>query len=205
MVKKTFFQRLFGVKKEFKEVDVIKSKEIKMNEPIASDPNVVYASSIPISVSIGNLIFEKKYKEAIEIGETLLLKSNDCSNNKMIHIDLMQAYFKIRMEDPKYFDLSTYHAKQAIVCGHNTGLAQDRLVINLEKTKRINQAIQLCEIILSPRFTFSKHSYRTNEGFKLRYSKLIKKLAIADDTPDDILFTDNEKELIYKRSKYNWY
>ena len=81
-------------------------------------------------------------------------------------------------------------------------VVKGRLVINLEKTKRINQAIQLCEIILSPRFTFSKHSYRTNEGFKLRYSKLIKKLAIADDTPDDILFTDNEKELIYKRSKY---
>jgi hypothetical protein len=173
--------------------------------PIASGNNIIYASNIPKTVDIGNLIFEKRYKEAIKMGKELLASCTEYSYEKMIHINLMQAYFNIRLEKPEYFDSSTYHAKQAIICGHNTGLAQERLVINLEKTGKINQAIQLCEIIISPKFHFSKNGFGTKDNFKTRHSKLLKKIAKAVDNSDDSLFTGYEKELIFERSKLIWY
>lgn len=170
-------------------------------KPVVSGENIIYASSIPKTVDIGNLIFEKRYKEAIEMGKDLLSGCSDYSYEKMIHINLMQAYFNFRSENPEYFDLSTYHAKQAIICGHNTGLAQERLVINLEKTWNINQAIQLCDIILSPKFHFSKHGFGSKDNFELRHSKLLKKIAKAVDNSTDKLFTAYEKDLILERSK----
>jgi hypothetical protein len=169
--------------------------------PVASGKNIIYASPIPKTVDIGNLIFEKRYKEAIEMGEDLLSGCKDYSYEKMIHINLMQAYFNIRLEKPEYFDSSTYHAKQAVICGHNTGLAQERLAINLEKTGDINQAIQLCDIIISPKFHFSKHGFGTKDSFKVRHSKLLKKITKKEDSSTDILFTAYEKELIFERSK----
>ena len=173
--------------------------------PGASGENIVYASPIPKTVDVGNLIFEKKFKEAIEMGKDLLSKCTDYSYEMMIHINLMQAYFNIRSEKSDYFDLSTDHAKQAIICGHNTGLAQERLVINLEKSGCINQAIQLCDIIISPKFHFSNNGYGTKDSFKSRRTKLTNKIAKAEDNSSDILFLESEKELIYERSKSSWY
>lgn len=170
-------------------------------KPIASGKNIVYASPIPKTVDIGNFIFEKRYKEAIEMGRDLLSDCTDYNYEKMIHINLMQAYFYIRLEKPEYFDSSTYHAKQAVICGHNTGLAQERLAINLEKTGDVNQAIQLCNIIISPNFHFSKHGFGTKDSFKVRHAKLIKKITKGGDSSTDILFTAYEKELIFERSK----
>lgn len=109
----------------------------------------------------------------------------------------MDAYFKARNNDSSYFDLSTFHAKQAVIYGHNTGLAQQRLAINLEKELKIHQAIQLCDIILSDKFYFSLHGFGSKEDYTKRKIRLIKKLDKSIDTEYDRLFTDEEVRFIY--------
>lgn len=115
---------------------------------------VVARSEVPVSCSLGNLIFERRYQEAIDSGLKLLEKDpEDC----MIHINLMDAYFKGRALSPDYFDKSTYYAKQAILYGHNTGYAEDRLAKNLEKLKLYHQSLQLYDLILENKeFHFSQ-------------------------------------------------
>ncbi len=153
------------------------------------DQNIVYSSPVHKSVLIGNFIFYQKYDEAIELGEDLLKNS---PNDSMLHINLMMAYFKIRNRDISFFDKSTYHAKQAIICGHNTGFAHKRLVINLEKSLKINQAIQLCDLILSDDFSFCTNGCGSKEEFLKRKVKLITKADRAVDSLNDSLFTKDE-------------
>ena len=158
------------------------------------DENIVYSSEIPESIIMGNLIFFKKYEEAISLGKKLIQKD---PKDYGVHINLMDAYFKARNNDSSYFDLSTFHAKQAVIYGHNTGLAQQRLAINLEKELKIHQAIQLCDIILSDKFYFSLHGFGSKEDYTKRKIRLIKKLDKSIDTEYDRLFTDEEVRLIY--------
>ena len=158
------------------------------------DENIVYSSKIPESIIIGNLVFDKQYEEAIALGKNLLQKN---PKDYGVHINLMEAYFKARNEDPSYFNLSTFHAKQAVIYGHNTGLAQQRLAINLEKELKIHQAIQLCDIILSDKFYLSLHGFGSKEDYTKRKIRLIKKLDKSIDTEYDRLFTDEEVRLIY--------
>lgn len=168
---------------------------IPINKVLKIDnENIVYSSEIPESISMGELIFDKKYEEAISLGNKLLQKD---PKDYGVHINLMEAYFKARNNDPSYFDLSTFHAKQAVIYGHNTGLAQQRLVINLEKGLKIHQAIQLCDIILSDKFHFSLHGFGSKEEYTNRKVRLVKKLDKAIDTENDRLFTKEEVILIY--------
>lgn len=157
------------------------------------------------AITLGNLIFERKYDEAIELGNKMLLNcESDYASACMIHINLMQSYFKDRSGNESYFDLSTHHAKQAMICGHNTGLAQERLIINLEKQGHIHKAINLCNIILSKRFSFSKHGCGSKDDFTNRKEKLMSKLSKAKDSKTDLLFAMDELELMYSniRNKY---
>lgn len=151
---------------------------------------VVAKSGASVSCSLGNLIFEKKYQEAIESGLRLLEKDpEDC----MIHINLMDAYFKGRALSPDYFDKSTYHAKQAILYGHNTGYAEDRLAKNLEKLKLYHQSLQLYDLILENKeFHFSQAGISNSIDFARRRELAKKKMDKALDTPSDILFTPQE-------------
>ena len=158
------------------------------------DENIVYSSEIPESISMGELMFEKKYEEAISLGKKLIQKD---PKDYGVHINLMEAYFKARNNDSSYFDLSTFHAKQAVIYGHNTGLAQQRLAINLEKGLKIHQAIQLCDIILSEKFHFSLHGFGNKEEYANRKVRLVKKLDKAIDTDNNRLFTKEEIILIY--------
>lgn len=151
---------------------------------------VVAKSEASASCSLGNLIFEKKYQEAIESGLRLLEKDpEDC----MIHINLMDAYFKGRAISPDYFGKSTYHAKQAILYGHNTGYAEDRLAKNLEKLKLYHQSLQLYDLILENKeFHFSQAGIGNSIDFARRRELAKKKMDKALDTPSDILFTPQE-------------
>jgi hypothetical protein len=170
--------------------------------PVVSGTNFIYASPIPKTVDMGNLIFEKKYEAAITLGKKLLSTCTNVKYESMIHVNLMQAYFKSRSENPKYFDLSTYHAKQAMICGHNTGFVQERLAINLEKAGKLNSVIELCEIILSDQFTFSLHGVGTKEEYHNRKIKILKKINRTIIEPEtDELFNENERASIYENSK----
>lgn len=148
------------------------------------------ASENPAFCRMGDPLFEKTIREAIDL-ELEHLKKNpkDC----MVHINLMDAYFKGRNISPEYFDKSTYHAKQAIIFGHNTGYAEERLAKNLEKTKQFHQALQLYDIILENKeFHFSKHGIGKKIDFAKRRELVKKKLDKALDTVNDVLFTPKE-------------
>ena len=180
------FGRLFGKKDE-------KNATTQISESVENI--TIYAQSeIPESCLIGNLIFEKKYKEAIELGNNLL---KNTSENSGIHVNLMDAYFKSRDVNSEYFSLSTFHAKRAMIYGHNTGYVQKRLIINLEKERYFYQAIQLCDIILSDNFNFSSHGCGNSDDYYSRKAKLLLKLPNSVDTKNDKLFTDDELTIIY--------
>lgn len=175
----SWLKKLFGTKKE------------ETNQKIEVG-NILVSSVMPKYCDIGNLIFEGKYNEAIELGEALLLDNNSNEYNSGIYVNLMVAYFKLRDENPSYFEKSTIYAKKAILLGHNTGYVHERLAINLEKSGRINQAIQLCDLVLSPIFRFSPNGCGNSMDFGKRKANLLKKLNKAKDTAEDILFTEQE-------------
>lgn len=177
--------------------DEVVSSQIK-TEPVSSvNPYVtpegsiiLYQSEIPASCTIGNLIFEKEYEKAIRIGLDLLKQT---PNDPGVHINLMVAYFKSRESNPNYFDKSTYHAKRAMLCGHHTGLAEDRLAKNLDKCKHYHQSLQLYNLILdNPGFHFSSHGMGNGIDFNKRRFNVLKKMDKAVDSETDILFTDEE-------------
>ena len=119
------------------------------------EKNIIIQSKVPQSVMLGNMIFEKKYQEAINLGLELLKKTPEDSG---VHINLMDAYFKLREQHPDYINKSNYHAKQAIIYGHNTGYAEERLAKNLDKEKKYHLSLQLYNLILNTEgFHFSTH------------------------------------------------
>ncbi len=188
------FKKIFGSSSE-KSKDFSEKKEVMINissvnkDKIPSNAEIIYESQIPEYCSIGNLIFEKKFHEAIELGKKLLEKTPYSDG---VHVNLMDAYFKVRNENPIFYDKSVEHARLAMLYGHNTGYVQERLAINLEKLGKINQAIQVCNIVLLDQFHFSAHGCGNKEEFTKRKEKLIKKLSKATDNEGSVLFTDEE-------------
>lgn len=160
--------------------------------PIPEGSTIVAESEIPVSCSMGNLIFEKKYQEAIDLGLNLLeVTPDDCG----VHINLMDAYFKGRELSPDYLEKSTYHAKMSMICGHHTGYAEERLAKNLDKAKFYHQSLQLYNLILDNKeFHFSPGGCGNSIDFAKRRDAVLKKMDKALDTEEDILFTQEEIE-----------
>lgn len=175
----------------------VKTIETQQSKPEAASVKVTqYSESVSSSKKalpepwvIGNLVSEKKYGEAIQLGEALL-KENPKSG--MVHINLMDAYFKARNENSEYLLKSTFHAKMAMLCGHNTGYAQFRLVVNLETLWLIENALQVCDIILNSGFRFSKRGMGNQEDYQSRAERLKKKLPKSKSMDSTLLFTDDE-------------
>ena len=166
---------------------------------------ILYASPAPAYTEAANYIFHKEYEKAIEICLTLL---DECYKVDiehdyiaMVHINLMDAYFKARHTNATYFDLSTHHAKQAMIYGHNTGYAAERLAINLDKENKINQAIQVCDMIIDSSFILDKNGCRTIEDFEKRKRRLLNKNLKVKDINTDRLFTDEELEKACENSE----
>lgn len=193
------FKKLFGRESETKE-----SKEVMISVsdtiPNIEKDSVIYSSEIPAFVSVGNLIFEKRYEEAISLANNLL-ESNPKSAD--MHVNLMDAYFKARQTNETYYDKSTEHARLAMLYGHNTGYVQQRLVINLTKDKKIHQAIQICDIVLSDEFHFSKHGCGSKEDFANRKDKLTQQLSKSIDNENCTIFTQSEIQEIFNSIKEN--
>ena len=143
----SIFEKIFG-KSSDKSNDNSEKKEVMINSSsirevnIPSNSEIIYSSEIPEYCSIGNLIFEKRFHEAIELGKKLLEQT---PYSPGVHVNLMDAYFKVRNENPIFIDKSIEHARLAMLYGHNTGYVQQRLVINLEKMGKLKQALQVCE------------------------------------------------------------
>jgi len=188
------FKKIFASNLE-KSNDFTEKKEVMINisslkkDIIPSNAEIINETQVPEYCSIGNLIFEKKFHEAIELGNKLLEKTPHSAG---VHVNLMDAYFKVRNENQIFLDKSVDHAKLAMLYGHNTGYAQERLAINLEKLGKVNQAIQVCNIVLSEQFHFSTYGGGNKEEFSKRKEKLIIKLSKATDSENSVLFTDDE-------------
>lgn len=184
-----FFKKLFGSKSGEK----------------SNETKIIYKSEMPDFIDSANKIYNKEYDSAISDLRIQLKKASpmDFENLSMIHINLMQAYFKSRDTNPDYFDLSTHHAQEALKYGHNTGLASFRLIVNLEKQNRLKQAIEVCEIVTDKNYNFSVHGYKQKPEFVERLKKLTLKLEKIGDSCEDKLFTEKEKEMIIKNSVRN--
>lgn len=161
---------------------------------------VVQSSNIPKYIDAGNLIYEKKYDEAIKQLLEDLNMSNNIHYNSMVHINLMVAYFHI-----KDIDNCNYHAKQALICGHNTGMAAERLIINLSKEKRYEAALQVCNMMTSPSFYYKPKSKYNSQTFEERKEKIIKHLTQDTEELKDSYFSKEEIDLVYKRSRQSFF
>jgi len=166
---------------------------------------VIYESKLPDYIDSANKIYNKQYDSAISDLKAQLkkAKSNELENISMIHINLMQAYFKNRSRDNEFFDLSIFHAKEALKYGHNTGLAAFRLIVNLEKKMKIKHAIEVCKLVTSKNYHFSRFGFKQKPEFIERLRKLSLKLEKLDDDSSELFFTDKEKEMIILNSNKN--
>lgn len=155
----------------------------------------------PDFIDAANLIYEKKYDEAIQVLKQQLsgVSLEDTSTVAMIHINLTQAYFKNRENNPEHFDLSTHHAIEALKYGHNTGFAPHRAVVNLEKQKRIKHAIEICEVITDSEYSLMNPDQK--DWYQNRLTKLQSKIKINDDNFSGKLLSEEEVDMIIQNSK----
>ena len=162
------------VREESPETKLISVSKVTPSS-IPEGSTVVAESQIPEYCSIGNLVFEKKYKEAVELGLKLLEAT---PNDAGVFINLMDAYFKGKETTaPDYLDKSTYYAKQAIIYGHNTGYAEERLAKNLDKAKLFHQSLQLYNLILETEgFHFSSQGCGNYIDWNHRRDAVLKKM-----------------------------
>jgi len=84
-----FFKKLFGTKSDEK----------------SNETKIIYKSEMPDFIDSANKIYNKEYDSAIfDLSKQLKKASTiDFENLSMIHINLMQAYFKSRDTNPDYF------------------------------------------------------------------------------------------------------
>ena len=195
------FKRLFGNNstppensQEKREVMVNISSVAKNKIP--ANTKIIAESQIPAYCSIGNLVYEKKYHEAIELGKKLL---DETPHSAGVHVNLMDAYFKVRDENPLFYEKSIEHARLAMLYGHNTGYVQKKLAIGLEKQNKIHQAIQICDIVLNGKFHFSSHGCGDKDEFVKRKEKLLKRVNNSVDSKETTVFTTDEVSFIIEQ------
>jgi hypothetical protein len=186
-----------GSKKPLKENEVMVGITSVIKDKLPEGAQIIAESKIPAFCMIGNLIFEKKYHEAIKLGNKLLVQTPYSAG---VHVNLMDAYFKVRDENPSFYDKCIEHARLAMLYGHNTGYVQERLAISLEKQGKINQALQICNIVLLDKFQFSRHGCGNKDEFLKRKMKLFNKINKAVDKEVDVLFTNDEISKILEGS-----
>lgn len=176
--------KIIGKIKEFLEkkslIKTIRASEICED---IKQKDLVAESYIPEAINIGTLIYDKKYEEAISLGEKLCSENND---DYMAHCNLMVAYLK-----NGDIENCNKEAKLAIIKGHHTGFCENRLSINLYKQKKYHQCIQLCNITQNTRYKVFF------DDVCKRAERARKHLKDALDNDSDMLFTKEEIEEIY--------
>lgn len=141
-------------------------------------------------IYIAHLIEEKRFDEAISIGEKLYSKN---PNDEMICINLMVAFNKINKSN-KYNNTVIKYARAAMINGHNTGYAASRLCITLYKEKRYNAVINVCNAVLNIKYHFSAITDKSE--FYKRKQRAQKKALELNDCNDDIIFNSSDFELM---------
>ena len=90
----------------------------------------------------------------------------------MKHLHLAIAYGK-----KKDMDRSNFHYRNAIDFEHPTGLAYEKLTINLTKEGKLEEAITICERLINHPTIPKPGSYLTKADMKRRKEKIEAKLA----------------------------
>lgn len=157
---------------------------------------------MPVYIEPANKIFSGEYLSAINDLNNLLLDTDptDLKTLSMIHINLMEAFFKIRDTNPKNTEQFMFHAKEALKYGHNTGLAPYRLIVGFEKQNRISKAIEVCKIVTTNEYNFSIYGYKQKPEFIERLKKLELKNRKIQDSCLEPFCTDYERNMIIKNS-----
>lgn len=150
------------------------------------------------SISLGNLMCSKQYDVVITEGLRMLESS---PKDAGIHVHLMDAFYKLRDTNPDYLNQSTEHARLAIIYGHDTGYAHKRLAMNLMNTAQYHKALQLCDMVMMPEFSFSTHGCGKASYFGDIALRAMKKLSKATDSPKDVLFTKKQIDSIISMTK----
>ena len=83
-----------------------------------------------------NLISQREIDKAIHLLESLADIDIGKDDAGMKHLHLAIAYGK-----KKDIDRSNFHCRKAIECDHPTGMAYEKLVINLTKQGKLEEAI----------------------------------------------------------------
>lgn len=150
------------------------------------------------SILLGNLMYSKQYDVVITEGLRMLESS---PKDAGIHVQLMDAFYKLRDTNTTYLDQSTEHARLAIIYGHDTGYAHKRLAMNLMNTAQYHKALQLCDMVMMQEFSFSTHGCGKVSYFGDIALRAMKKLGKAKDSPKDVLFTKKQIDSIISMTK----
>ncbi|MCB4755813.1 MAG: hypothetical protein LHV69_02400 [Elusimicrobia bacterium] len=157
-------------------------------------------------IECSNKIYRGEYQDAISTLEDMLKSAHIMSTKDLafVHINLALAYFKIRKNDPDGLWKSNIHCIEAMKCGHNTTWAPGRLAMNLERQGYIRQAIEVCQLVLHPRYTLPGEAENIS-ALRSQYSdwleKLEKKIQRDKSSSDSRLFSEPDKELIFSNTQ----
>ena len=114
-----------------------------------------------------SLISQKDLEGAIRLLDSLHDGDLDVENAGMKHLHLAIAFGKM-----KNIDQSNYHYRKAIEYDHPSGMAYEKLAINLTKQGKLEEAIEVCQCLLDhPTIPISR-SYLTKDDMRKRKEKL---------------------------------
>lgn len=150
------------------------------------------------TVALYNMLSEKQYADVITKGERLL-KTNP--EDAGIHLAIMDAHFKLRDESESHLVACADSARLAILYGHNTGYAHDRLLKTLKALKQYHKAIQLCDLVLLDRFAFQSRGMGNKETYAKAREQFVKLLPKATDSESDILYDKDQVSAILFRQQ----
>src|SRR3989339_153834 len=164
------------IKTQSLEKEKIHSLFTEHNKPMALSLNLPFSIfnclglldkilwKMPIIINASNLILKKKYAEGCRILESLdddKLFQNECAQK---YVNLATLYFK-----QKDIDKCNACCYKAIEYKHFTGWAYERLVINLEKQNKIEEAINVCNKLIN-----ESNIQLSKDDFKKRLIRLQK-------------------------------
>ena len=92
-------------------------------------------------------------------------------------------------------------SRLAVLYGHNTGYAHDRLLKTLKAFKQYHKAIQLCDLVLLDRFAFQAQGMGNKATFAKAREQFVKLLPKAADSESDILYDKDQISAILFRQQ----
>jgi len=123
------------------------------------------------------------------------------SEKAMVHINLAEAYFKNRRSDASAIEKCNAHCVHALLSGHNTGFAAERLAMNLEKDGLLCEAIEVCDLILHDSYALNPRSYLKKDDFRRRREKLNSKAKRQNAETLKSIFGQNDLIRIFENAK----